>query len=445
MKKFKKSMISDFRLGIALTLAALFVFFFFWGHLERLEYGLYDMSARLRAKHSFAPVSVIAIDEQSIANFGQWPWPRSYIAFMIDLLESYEAKVIGLDIMYSEKDLNHGLIEVLNIINTIENNPQYSQKNISTIVLLAALKDAEKRLDNDSILSNSIVMSKKVVLPLFFNLENPIDKSSATLPDYMENNSLPSGFFDDGIIFHEIVTPIDVFAKDALGLGHINIITDRDGIVRSEPLFINYKDRLFPSFALQLALKYLVLDLKDLQLGKQLKFNSKTIPIYGNNKMLIDFKSEIPYYSFFDVINQKIPPEAFKDKIVIVATSAAGLGVMQITPTAFNVPPAKIVANVIDNIISNDHLLRPNWALTLELLMLFFFGLYIALIIPQLKASIGAIISSVLLVFWLITGVYLFIVYGYWIKSIYPALLLVVGYIALISKRYLLTEGLKEY
>jgi len=440
MKKFKKSLISDIRLGIVLTLAVLFVFFFFGERLERLEYGLYDISARLRVKPFVAPVSVIAIDEQSIANFGRWPWPRSYIAFMIDLLDSYEAKVIGLDIMYSEKDLNHGLLEVLNIISAIENNPQYSQKNISTIVLLAALKDAEKRLDNDSILSNSIVVSKKVVLPLFFTLGNPVDKSSSSLPDYLENNSLPSGSFLNSITAREMVKPIDLFTKDALGLGHINIIADRDGIVRSEPLFINFKDSLFPSFALQLTLKYLDLDLRDLQLGKQLKFNSKIIPIYGNNKMLVDFKSGIPYYSFLDVINNKIPPEAFKDKIVIIATSAAGLGAMHITPVTFNVPPAKITANVIDNIISNDHILRPNWALNLELLMIFFFGLYIALIIPQLKASIGAIISSVLLVFWLITGVYLFIVYGYWIKSIYPALLLIVGHIAIISKRYLFTE-----
>ncbi len=441
MRKFKKSMISDFRLGIALTLAALLIFFFFWGHLERLEYGLYDISARLRVKPFVAPVSVIAIDEQSIANFGRWPWPRSYIAFMIDLLDSYEAKVIGLDILYPEKDLNHGLLEVLNIISTIENNPQYSKKNISTIVLLAALKDAEKRLDNDSILSNSIAMSKKVVLPLFFTLGNPFDKTSVSLPDYIENNSLPTGLFASGsITSREMITPINVFIKDALGLGHINIIADRDGIVRSEPLFINFKDRLFPSFALQLTLKYLDLDLKDLQLGNQLKFNNKIIPIYGNNKMLIDFKSGIPYYSFFDVINKKIPPEAFKDKIVIIAPSTAGLGVMQITPATFNVPSVKIVANIIDNIIGNDHILRPSWSLILELLMIFFFGLYIALIIPRLKTSIGAIISSVLLVFWLITGVYLFMVYGYWVKSIYPALLLIVGYIAIISKRYLLTE-----
>jgi serine/threonine-protein kinase len=264
MKRFHKSIIFDFRLGIILTLLALLAVFFFGAQLERLEYGLYDLNSRLRVKSSVAPVAVIAIDEKSLTDFGPWPWPRSYIAFMIDPLESYEAMVIGLDILYSEKDINHGLMEVLNIISTIENNPQYSKKNISTIVLLAALKDAEKRLDNDSILSNSIAMSKKVVLPLFFNLGNPIDKSSTSLPDYIENNSLPPGFFVNSITSREMVTPINVFAKDALGLGHINIIADRDGIVRSEPLFINFKDRLSPSFALQLTLKYLDLDLKDL-------------------------------------------------------------------------------------------------------------------------------------------------------------------------------------
>src|SRR4030042_2481761 len=160
MKPIQKSIINDFRHCILLTLVALFAIFFFWPQLERLEYSLYDLGSRLRAKPSSSPVSVIAIDEKSLANFGPWPWPRSYIAFMIDMLDAYEAKVIGLDIIYSGKDLNHGLKEVVNIINTIENNPQYSKKNISTVVLLAALKDAEPRLDNDAILANSIAASQ---------------------------------------------------------------------------------------------------------------------------------------------------------------------------------------------------------------------------------------------------------------------------------------------
>jgi CHASE2 domain-containing sensor protein len=440
MKKFKKSTISDFILGMFLTLLALFAFFLSWGPLENLEHGLYDLNAVLRVKPSSAPVSVIAIDEQSITNLGRWPWPRAYIAFMVDLLRSYEAKVIGLDVIYSEKDINHGLTEVRNIIKTIEDNPQYSKKNMSIIIILSKLKDAESRLDNDSILANSIATSKNVVLPLFFILGNPTGRVSTDLPVYIKNNSLPKMSIDNSVTAREISPPIAAFATESLGLGHINIIADNDGTVRSEPLFINFEDRLFPSFALQLTLKYLNFDLKDLKFGKELKFGSKKIPLHGNNRMLINFTRGIPYYSFFDVINKKIPPEAFKNKIVIIGPMAAGLGAMQATPTAFNVPPVTIIANVIDNIISNDHILRPYWALILELIMILFFGLYIALVIPQLKASISAIVSSVLLLAWIITTVYLFAAYGYWIKSLYPALLLIVGYIAIISKRYLLTE-----
>jgi eukaryotic-like serine/threonine-protein kinase len=160
--------------------------------------------------------------------------------------------------------------------------------------------------------------------------------------------------------------------------------------------------------------------------------------------MLISYNTGIPYYSFFDVANRKIAPDVFKDKIVIIAQSAAGLGTMQVTPTAVNVPPGTIIANVIENIINSDHIVRPDWAATVELIMILVFGLYIALVIPQIKAFISAIVSFVLLLTWMITTVYLFAAYGYWVKSLYPALLLIVGYIVIVSKRYLLTEKTKD-
>ena len=442
MKKIKKSTISDFILGIVLTLLALFAFFLSWGPLETIEYGIYDLNAGLRVTPSTAPVAVIAIDEQSIANIGRWPWPRAHIASMVDLLQSYNAKVIGLDIIYSEKDVNQGLVEVRNLISNIETNPAYAKKGLEAV--LVELKESEKKLDNDTILANSIAASKNVVLPLFFVPGAPTGRVGANLPDYLQNNSLAASGSDSSITAREIVPPIAEFASSALGLGHINIIADYDGTVRSEPLFINYEEKLFPSFALQLTLKYLNLDLKKLQLGKEIKLGRKTIPVYENNRMLISFASGIPYYSFFDVINKKIAPVVFKDKIVIIAQSAAGLGTMQVTSTAVSVPPGTIIANVIENIMNNDYIVRPDWATTLELIMIIFFGLYIALVIPQIKAGISAIVSVALLLAWMMTTIYLFAAYGYWVKSLYPALLLIIGYIVIASKRYLLTEKTKD-
>lgn len=442
MKKFEKSTISNFILGIVLTVLTLFAFFLSWGPLETLEYGIYDLSASLRVKPAASPVAVIAIDEQSIANLGRWPCPRAYIASLVDQLQSYNVKVIGLDIIYSEKDFNQGLLETRNLIKSIESNPDYAKKGLDTF--LALLKESEKRLDNDTILANSITAGKNVVLPLFFVVGNPTGRTAANLPDYLQNNSISQPGGDSSITAREIVPPIAEFAASSLGLGHINIIADRDGTVRSEPLFINFEEKLFPSFALQLTLKYLNFDLKKIQLGKEIKFGRKKIPVDENNRMLISFVSTIPYYSFFDVYNKKIAPAVFKDKIVIIAQSAAGLGTMQVTPTAVNVGPGTIIANIIENILNDDHIVRPDWANTLELIMIVVFGLYIALVIPQIKAGISAIVSLVLLLGWLAATIYLFAAYGYWVKSLYPALILIIGYIVMISTRYLLTEKTKD-
>lgn len=442
MKKIKKSTISDIILGIVLTLFALFAFLLSWGPLETLEYGVYDLSASLRVKPSTAPVVVIAIDEQSIANLGRWPWPRASIAAMVDLLQSYNVKVIGLDIIYSEKDVNQGLVEVRNLISNIESNPDYAKKGLD--VVLASLKESEKRLDNDAILANSIAAGKNVVLPLFFVPGALTGRIASNLPDYLQKNSIATAGPEGIITAREIIPPIAEFASVSLGLGHINIITDRDGTVRSEPLLFNFEEKLFPSFALQLTLKYLNFDLKNLQLGNYIKFGRKAIPVYEGNRMLISYNTGIPNYSFFDVINKKVAPDLFKDKIVIIAQSAAGLGTMQVTPTAVNVPPGSIIANVIENIITGNHIMHPDWAVILELIMILVFGLYIALVIPHIKAGLSAVVSLLLLLAWMIITTYLFAAYGYWVKSLYPALLLIIGYIVIVSKRYLLTEKTKD-
>ncbi len=436
MKEFDKSIINDFRHGIALALLALFAIFFFWSNLERLEYGLYDLGSRLRVKPASSAVSIIAIDDRSIADFGPWPWPRSYIAFMIDMLDAYGAKVIGLDLIYAGKDMNHGLREVTSIIKTIENNPQYSRKNMSTIVLLSALKDAEQRLDNDAIMANSIMTSKKVLLPVLFELDNQGKKDAATnLPDYLAANSIFPYPSDKSISASDITVPIDPFARAALGLGHINIFPARDGVVRGERLFIRYQNRIFPSFALQATLAYLNMDLQDINFGKTMDLGAKKIPPI-NDHMHIAFKRDIPYYEFIDVINKKIPAEYFRDKIVIIAPSTAALGELRETPVAYNVPSVKITANVIDNILSNDYIVRPDWAQALELAMIFLFGLYITLIIPRLRAFVGGMITLITAALWIGASLYLFAAYGYWIKAVYPAFVLLMGFIIIVSKRY---------
>ena len=76
----------------------------------------------------------------------------------------------------------------------------------------------------------------------------------------------------------EIIPPIPDFATKALALGHINVIADTDGTVRSEPLMIYYEGRAYPSFGLQLTLKYLNYDIKDVSIAKGVEFGNTHVP-----------------------------------------------------------------------------------------------------------------------------------------------------------------------
>ena len=438
MKKINMALSKDVLLGCFITLLTLVAFFFKWGPIEGLEYRLYDFGVNLRGKVSSAPVTIIAIDDASIAKIGRWPWPRSYIAEMIENLKGYEPKVIGVNILYSEHDMNQGLFELQEILSTIET------KGLGRGEVYTLLKDAEKRLDSDAALSQALETNKNVVLPFFFVISTTPVRQEGDLPEYLKNNSLPLTNQDQFMAAKAIIPPIEIFASQAAAMGHINIAYDADRAVRSEPLLINFGNRLFPSFGLQLALRYLNYDLKEMNPGQTMRIRNITIPTYEKNKMLISFNRNFPVYSFADVIENKIPGTQFKDRIVIIGSSATGIGTSLATPTGPNVPSWLLVANVIDNILSNNHITRPGWAFIVELVVIVLFGVFLTVILPRLKAGINAVIAAALFIGWSAVAWFLLVNYGAWLKVAYPALLLLVGYMVAVSSRYLFTERAKE-
>ena len=435
----------DIAIAIIITCLASSAYYFKWAPAEFLEFSIYDMRFKPHDKVS-SPVVIVAIDDESIARLGQWPWQWSSIARMINLLNSYGPKVIGVSIMFSENNFNQGLQEVRNLIKKIEEDPRLiTKKRFRKIYhFYQSLKDAEKKLDNDAILSASIGESGKVVLPVDFILGSSLRSTEAEMTDYLKRNSIPLGDQSCCLAAREIIPSMPDFANKALGLGHITVLADKDGKVRSEPLLVSYQDRVFPSFGLQLALKYLNYDIKDLRILNGLTFGNVNVPTYGQNMMRISFNRGFTYFPFHEVVNNKIPAESFKDKIVIIAQNSTGLGAMHVTPIGTNVPSWRIMANVINNILNNDYIVRPEWAFHLEIGVIVFFGIFLAVAIPVLKPGIGAIASLVLILIWIGAGEYLWVYNGYWIKIVYPSALLMLGYIILASKRYYVTIKTRE-
>jgi len=195
---------TDVALGAVVSLVVLLIFWMQWA--EGLEGKLYDIRARLRAGAKTAEnVVLVGIDDDSIRQIGRWPWPRSYMAEMVDQLADARAKVIGLDIFFSDAELNPGLVEVRKIKDEYASKvggggggggavvkagqeltaadlaratarATASAKSGAAQEFVGFLDSAEKRLDNDARLDDSLALAQNAVLPMYFTLGQPIGK-----------------------------------------------------------------------------------------------------------------------------------------------------------------------------------------------------------------------------------------------------------------------------
>ena len=444
--RFPKQLLPDWAVGVILTLLFLGAALLQWYPLQTLEYKSYDFRAKLRQKTPTSPVVIVAIDDQSIANLGRWPWPRTVMADMIDQLARDGAATIGINVLYTEPDSNSGLAEIRALKDEFSWLPNYDT-DPGLAAFYTALLKSEQRLDNDARLTSSIAAAGNVTLPLFFTLGEDVGNAEEALPDYLKRNSIVGHAAVAPPTAMDVVAPIPDFVAGALALGHLNAIADVDGAVRREALCIGYRDRLFPSYALQTVLKYLKYSEKNIPVGAGLQLGKIAIPADDRLRLLINFDGPpgtFTYYSFFDVINGKVPAEAFKNKIVLIGHTATGVAAAQVTPLQGNFPAVEITANVIENILNQNFIARPAWATYGEIGIFLLFGAFLTLFLPRCKAGLGAIIAAVLLLLWNGAAIYLFVGHGLWLAMVPPSLLLALGYTVIVSKRYMVTEERKE-
>ena len=158
-------------------------------------------------------------------------------------------------------------------------------------------------------------------------------------------------------------------SRKAGALGHTNVITESDGVVRKMPLLINYQSRDFLSFALQVARKHSGVSLKDIKPASTgLDLKRLPIPTEKDHSMFIDFSGQstnIRKISFLDIMNGKILPETFHKKVVLIGVTAEGGSPRYKTPLNTIAYEVEIEANVVENIINGKFISRPSWVFAL--------------------------------------------------------------------------------
>src|SRR5579884_4221153 len=362
----KKFLLSDRFVGIVITLFVVGSYLTGSALLDTVELKFYDFRAKFREETAQKPneVAIVAIDDNSLAQLGRWPWPRSRIAAMVDKLNSYNPKVIGLNILFSEPDRNPGIA-------ALDDLAKHYQELVDSKVIvekptdptgspvLGEIEAAKQKLDEDAKLADAL-KDKKVVLPMFFELGASLGGKPQPLPPEVARSAMsllpsPAGAQND-ITSEKVTYPLMLFSSAAAGLGHINVWPDPDGAVRRTPMAVAYGDTLYPSYALELLRVYLGLDSKDLKITPASKVTLGRIeaPLDQNGLMNVTYRgpeNTFYYYSFFDVLNDKVSGDRFKDRIVLLGPTAVGLDTRWVTPAGPNFPGAELTANVIENLL----------------------------------------------------------------------------------------------
>jgi len=452
----KKFIFSNILWGVTLTAAVLF-FYAFGAVLEPLELKFYDFRAQLSAQNpSKNEIAIIEINDESISKMGRWPWPRSRMADLLKWLSTDAARpaVIGLDILFSEPETNKDLeiteqlrqkYQELLAAKKIKETTRESEFN-------SILIETRKGMDNDAKLAAAIAGAGNVVLPMYFKADEPVAKPRP-VPDWLKKYAATAGqsagASDIRIEGSDYTVPLEVLASSAAGIGHVNIFGDADGAVRKEYPLIPYNQNFYPSFSEELARAYLRLKPSEVRItpGQFLALGGRKVPLDYRSAMLIAFnksKDSFKYYSFYDVLNGKIVPDAFKDKIVLIGLTAQGVGSLYVTPVEKNLPAVEFSANVAENILHGHFITRPEWAGEAETGLIVFVGLFITLLLPRLKAGVGAVLAALMLAALGAAGIFLFTDKGLWVKTVYPSLLLIAGYIFIVTKRFFSTEKKKE-
>ncbi len=428
--------------------------------LDSVELKTIDLRFRMRGQQPITDKVVLAvIDEKSLKAEGRWTWPRSIMADLVKRLSEEGARVIAFDVGFFEPESS----EVVKALDQVA--AEASSSGSGTRELIDFLESLKYQKNNDRLLAEAIEKaSAEVVLGYFFQI-NPDDAVHIT-PEELEAHSanIESGRYDvtrftsgaaRNTPLPEAVAPqsnIKKIAETTPYAGFFNKLTDPDGVVRRLPLTIRFQGNLYAPLSLKAVSAYLDEPLSILINEKngvaKVQVGDRSIPVDDRGEMMINYRGEpktFPHISVTDILRGNISEGRLRDKIVVVGATAIGIHDECVTPMAKVFPGPEVHPNVIDSILSRDYLYRPVWAPLLDLLILFFGGFLLAVVLARSGPLLGGVVAMAMFGGYVWLGQFFFSQTGWILNLVYPLCVLVLVYLATTSYKYFSEAGQKKF
>jgi len=331
------------RASIVLCIAAaLHTLIYFSGMIPFFDFRFFDVLSTMEVvplAPENASTVVVEIDEQSLQDLGQWPWPRIILAKVLQEILSQKPAAVGFDIFFPEPD---------------RTSPVQLKKFYRKVLGVEVKVDGfPAAFDDHDLVFADTIASGPTVLPLFISKQGDPQANDSLADKYLlkipPELNIPNS--------NQILFNIPVLQKAASGFGFINASIDSDGVFRRQPLIIRYHKSGLPCLAIamlaQIDPDIKITPPKNCCSPLTLQFANRTVstnhkgvilnPLYRTNS----FKR----VSASDLVRKTLPNGLFTGKMVLIGASAAGLFDHFITARGEILPGVFVHAALLENII----------------------------------------------------------------------------------------------
>ena len=342
--------------------------------VRALRNGVFDGYQRLvPLERTSAPAVIVAIDELALSRIGQWPWPRTRVAALVDAIARNEPAAIGFDIFFPEPDRFSPALLAAEV-------PGLSG---------AARQELAARPSNDEVLAQALRRTRAVLG--IAGAEDPDPR----FPRAPRNPPVALGAASRIELerFRGYVGDIPVI--DEAAASHGLITSGQEGeVVREFPVIANVAGSVVPSLGVETLRAALDAGLRVTATGgglARLEFGEVATRMHddGTAWLRMGLHDEARFVSAADVMEGRADPELLRNKVVLVGVTGLGMVDYKTTPMGERVPGVEVHAQVVENLFSGVSLVRPAAALWLEALALALGAAIVIAWVPRLSALRG--------------------------------------------------------
>ncbi|MEP4146660.1 MAG: CHASE2 domain-containing protein [Halioglobus sp.] len=330
------------------------------------------------------PVTIVAIDELSLSKLGQWPWPRTQLAALLDAIAVHQPAAVGLDMYMPEADQTSPDIvaaqlpsttpdEVIEALLRLSSHEMILAQSLRSMpsVLGAAGFDHDTYTTSAGLRSNPVLVSGGDALPHVRQFKAVL----ASLPELQaaaRGQAILSVDLDFGVVRRiPLVSAVGDTLVSGLAMEMLRVATG-DAAVR-----VSVSDHGIAAVA--------VADL--------------SVPTQSAGDIWLHFARIEPmktrYVSASSVLDGTVDPDMLSGKLVLLGLTGSGLHDMRTTALGELVPGIEIQAQVLESLFDGRILARPWWMKWLETAIILLLGLLLIWYIPRRESPLARFIRAV--------------------------------------------------